>query len=181
MSKEQSRKAKALAEGSTPVELPYRPCVGIVLLSPSGRVFVGERHGGEEAAGMPKPWQLPQGGIDDKEDPAEAARRELYEETGIHTVSLLAEAPEWLRYDLPPELVGKAWKGRYRGQIQKWFAFRFDGDETEIDVRNPPDGHKPEFASWRWEDIERLPDLVVPFKREVYEKIVAIFRPLTTA
>ncbi|MQT14197.1 RNA pyrophosphohydrolase [Segnochrobactrum spirostomi] len=162
-------------------ELPYRPCVGIVLLSADGLVFVGRRAGGEEQVDSAHAWQMPQGGIDGEEDPLEAAKRELYEETGVRSVSLLAETPDWVRYDLPPELVGKAWKGRYRGQIQKWFAFRFEGPDSEIDVLKPPGGHKAEFAEWRWERLARLPDLVVPFKRAVYEKVVAAFAPLVPA
>lgn len=168
----------AHAKAVPPDELPYRPCVGIVLLSADGLAFVGRRAGGEEQVDVAHAWQMPQGGIDGEEDPLEAAKRELYEETGVRSVSLLAETPDWVRYDLPPELVGKAWKGRYRGQIQKWFAFRFEGDEGEIDVLNPPGGHKAEFAEWRWERLAALPDLVVPFKRAVYEKVVAAFAPL---
>lgn len=164
-----------------PVEreaLPYRPCVGIMLLNASGEAFVGKRRGGPEQVADGYEWQMPQGGIDDGEAPRPAAERELWEETGIRAVTLLAEKPDWIRYDLPDALVGKAWKGRYRGQTQKWFAFRFDGRDADIDVLNPPDGHKPEFVDWKWAALDRLPDLVVPFKRPVYERVVAHFRPL---
>ncbi|MEW5421574.1 RNA pyrophosphohydrolase [Amorphus sp. 3PC139-8] len=160
-----------------PDTLPYRPCVGVALFNADGQVFVGERRGGSEHS-LTMAWQMPQGGIDDGEEPFAAARRELYEETSISSASLIAEAPDWLTYDLPPELVGVAWKGRYRGQRQKWFALRFEGSDAEIDVLSPPDGHKPEFASWRWEALERLPDLVVPFKRHVYEQVVSAFRDI---
>jgi putative (di)nucleoside polyphosphate hydrolase len=164
-----------------PTGLPYRPCVGVMLLNARGEVFIGRRaaeNDPEQVVGE-YAWQMPQGGIDEGEDPFEAACRELYEETNVRSVELVAEAPEWLNYDLPPELVGVAWKGRFRGQTQKWFALRFTGNEDEIDVHNPADGtHKPEFDSWRWEALERLPDLVVPFKRPVYEQVVATLSKL---
>jgi putative (di)nucleoside polyphosphate hydrolase len=120
---------------------------------------------------------MPQGGIDDGEAPEAAARRELYEETNVRSISLLAEAPSWFSYDLPPDVAAKAWKGRYRGQTQKWFAYRFEGDEGEIDIGSPA-GHKPEFSAWRWERLDRLPALIIPFKRPVYEKVVEAFAPL---
>jgi putative (di)nucleoside polyphosphate hydrolase len=93
-------------------------------------------------------------------------------------VSLLAESPDWYSYDLPPVVAGRAWKGRYRGQVQKWFAFRFTGEDAEIDIRHPGGGHKPEFDEWRWERVERLPELIIPFKRPVYERVVADFAHL---
>jgi putative (di)nucleoside polyphosphate hydrolase len=123
-------------------------------------------------------WQMPQGGIDAGEDPAKAARRELYEETSVRSAKLIAEGPQWLAYDLPDDARNR-FAGRYRGQTQKWFLFRFDGDEAEIDIHRPANGqHKPEFADWRWERFEALPDLVVPFKREVYVQVAAWFAPL---
>ncbi|TIX94275.1 MAG: RNA pyrophosphohydrolase, partial [Mesorhizobium sp.] len=104
--------------------------------------------------------------------------RELYEETGMRSVSLLAEAPEWINYDLPAHLVGVAFKGRYRGQTQKWFAYRFHGDSGEIQINPPPGGHTAEFDKWAWRPMQDLPGLIVPFKRKVYEEVVAAFRHL---
>jgi putative (di)nucleoside polyphosphate hydrolase len=165
-------------------DLPYRPCVGVMLLNRDGLVFVGRRRteaGGEHVADG-YAWQMPQGGIDPGEDPYAAALRELYEETNVRTVSLLAEAPEWYSYDLPSMVAGRAWRGRYRGQTQRWFAFRFEGPDDEIDIRHPAGGrHKPEFDEWRWEDMRRLPDLIIPFKRPVYENVVAAFGHLYRA
>ena len=162
-------------------DLPYRPCVGVMLLNREGRVFVGRRK--SEASGEHVAdgyaWQMPQGGIDPGEDPYTAALRELHEETNVRSVTLLAEAPEWYTYDLPSMVAGRAWKGRYRGQTQKWFAFRFDGQDSEVDISRPAGGrHKPEFDEWRWEAMNRLPDLIIPFKRPVYENVVAAFRHL---
>ncbi|MFN3548436.1 MAG: RNA pyrophosphohydrolase [Mesorhizobium sp.] len=163
-----------------PESLPYRPCVGIMVLNPAGRVWAGRRIviPGDEMDGAVQLWQMPQGGIDKGEDPFPAALRELYEETGMRTVSLLAEAPDWINYDLPPELVGVALKGKYRGQTQRWFAFRFEGDESEIRINPPPGGHTPEFDTWAWKPIDELPELIVPFKRKVYEDVIAAFRHL---
>ncbi|MBX9930072.1 MAG: RNA pyrophosphohydrolase [Methylobacterium sp.] len=164
--------------------LPYRRCVGVALLNARGRVFVGRRRAdaGPEHVADGRAWQMPQGGIDEGEDPYAAALRELFEETSVPaaSVTLLAEAPDWLSYDLPPEILKQAWKGRYRGQTQKWFAFGFSGSEDEIDVLHPGGGaHKSEFDSWRWEAMKSLPDLIVPFKRPVYEGVVAAFSHLT--
>jgi putative (di)nucleoside polyphosphate hydrolase len=159
-------------------DLPYRLCVGVALFNRDGKVWVGRRSD-EDAEGEGKGhwWQMPQGGLDDGEDPLEAARRELYEETSVAHASLIAEAPDWLAYDLPAELVPTSWKGRYRGQKQRWFAFRFDGPDSEIDVLAPGGGkHQAEFTEWRWEALERLPALIVPFKRGVYEQVVRAFR-----
>jgi putative (di)nucleoside polyphosphate hydrolase len=160
--------------------LPYRRCVGVMLLNRDGLVWIGDRRkdATPEHVGDGYSWQMPQGGLDRGEDPYHAALRELAEETSVVSASLLAEAPEWYSYDLPQDVANRSWKGRYRGQTQKWFAFRFDGDESEIDVRHPRGGHRPEFSAWRWERMERLPELIIPFKRPVYEKVVAAFRHL---
>ena len=118
---------------------------------------------------------MPQGGIDRGEQPLQAAYRELREETNVSSVSLLAEAPDWLSYDLPHEVGKEAWRGRYRGQSQKWFAFRFEGEEDEIDIANPAGGHKAEFDSWRWAPLADAPELIIPFKREVYREVARLF------
>jgi putative (di)nucleoside polyphosphate hydrolase len=158
--------------------LPYRPCVGIMLFNRDGRVFVGRRSDGPEHVDAAHAWQMPQGGIDPDEDPWQAALRELYEETNVRSVKRLGETKDWLTYDIPPELIGRAWKGKYCGQRQKWYALRFTGDEREIDIAHPAGGHEPEFLAWRWEPMENLPTLIVPFKRKVYEQVVAEFRHL---
>ncbi|HWG04416.1 MAG TPA: RNA pyrophosphohydrolase [Beijerinckiaceae bacterium] len=156
----------------------YRPCVGVALFNKKGRVFVGRRKGGSAEHVSPgHEWQMPQGGIDDGETPYEAALRELREETNVRSVSLLAEAPDWYSYDLPPEILRHNWKGDYTGQRQKWFALRFEGKKDEIDVAHPS-GHHAEFDAWRWEHLERLPELIIPFKRPVYEQVVAAFAPI---
>ncbi|MCB1502611.1 MAG: RNA pyrophosphohydrolase [Bauldia sp.] len=159
-------------------DLPYRPCVGIALFNRDGLVWVGRRSD-EDAEGEGKGhwWQMPQGGLDKGEDPLAAARRELYEETSVDSASLIEEAADWFTYDLPAELIPTSWNGRYRGQKQKWFAFRFEGKDDDIDVLHPGGGKfHAEFSEWRWETLERLPDLIVPFKRSVYEEVVAAFR-----
>jgi putative (di)nucleoside polyphosphate hydrolase len=157
--------------------LPYRPCVGVALFDRTGRVWIGLRSDKDaEGEGEGHWWQMPQGGLDEGENPYEAALRELYEETSVKSVSLIREAPGWFRYDLPKALVPTSWGGRYRGQKQKWFALRFEGKDGEIDVAHPGGGkHKAEFSDWRWERLSRLPDLIVPFKRKVYEQVVAAF------
>ncbi|WP_245424121.1 RNA pyrophosphohydrolase [Methylovirgula sp. 4M-Z18] len=157
----------------------YRPCVGVMVLNAKGLVFMGRRKNRRqvEHTAPNYEWQMPQGGIDPGEDPYEAALRELREETNISSVSLLAEAKDWYSYDLPDEIIRSAWKGRFRGQTQKWFALRFEGDESEIDI-DAPGGHKPEFDAWRWEKMARLPELIIPFKRAVYERVLADFRHL---
>jgi putative (di)nucleoside polyphosphate hydrolase len=158
--------------------MPYRPCVGVALFNHEGLVFIARRRPdkGPEYRDAVYEWQMPQGGIDPGEDPYLAALRELYEETNIRSTKLLAEAPDWYNYELPPETMGRALKGRYRGQTQKWFALRFVGEEREINVRAPAEGqHKPEFIDWRWEKLENLPGLIIPFKRGVYESVVQAF------
>jgi putative (di)nucleoside polyphosphate hydrolase len=155
--------------------LPYRPCVGVMVLNRHGLAFIGRRIDGPEHVDATHAWQLPQGGIDAGEDPWPAALRELYEETNIRSVEKLGEIAEWLAYDIPREIIGEAWGGKYRGQKQKWYALRFTGADGEIDVDHPAGGHKPEFAAWRWEKLANLPDLVVPFKRATYERVVKEF------
>ncbi len=158
-------------------ETAYRPCVGIMVLNRDGLVWIGRRH---DAPGEPEGpgtwWQMPQGGIDPSEDPARAALRELEEETGIRSVAIIAETPDWYFYDLPENLRPKAWGGRYRGQRQKWFAVRFEGSEEEISLARP--GHTQEFDAWRWAQLAELTRLIVPFKRPVYEQVVRAFAHL---
>ena len=156
--------------------LPYRPCAGMMVLNRAGLVFIGRRSSGPEHIDATHVWQMPQGGIDRGEDPYNGALRELYEETNISSVEKLGEIAEWLVYDLPREIVGQAWKGKFRGQKQKWYALRFTGLESEINIANPAGGHKPEFIDWRWVAMSKLPELVVPFKRQTYERVVAEFR-----
>ena len=161
-------------------KLPYRPCAGVMVFNPAGLIFVGRRKGGPEHVDATHVWQMPQGGIDKDEDPYKAALRELYEETNISSVDKLGEVPEWIAYDIPRDIVGAAWGGKYRGQKQKWYALRFTGNDREIDVIAPGGGkHKPEFIDWRWVELKTLPDLVVPFKRQTYEQVVAAFAVFT--
>jgi len=155
--------------------LPYRCCVGVMVLNRAGRAFIGRRRDGPEHVDNTHIWQMPQGGIDPGEDPWPAALRELREETNIRSVERLGEVADWLTYDIPRDIVGQAWNGKYRGQTQKWFALRFTGEEPEIDIAHPGD-HAPEFVEWRWEPVENLAGLVVPFKRKVYERVVAEFK-----
>ncbi|UZW56261.1 RNA pyrophosphohydrolase [Sphingobium sp. JS3065] len=152
-------------------ELAYRPCVGIMLVNMDGQVFVGQRIDNAVEA-----WQMPQGGIDDGEDMKTAALRELHEETGIvrDHVEIIAKAREEHFYDLPPELIGKLWGGKYRGQRQYWFLARFLGTDQHIDIQTA----HPEFRAWKWADPESLPDLIVPFKRKLYRDILHEFRDL---
>ncbi|HML07848.1 MAG TPA: RNA pyrophosphohydrolase [Xanthobacteraceae bacterium] len=156
-------------------DLPYRRCVGTMVLNRAGLAFIGRRVEGPEHIDRAHAWQMPQGGIDPGEDPWPAALRELREETNIRSVERLGEIADWLTYDIPREIVGRAWRGRYRGQTQKWFALRFTGDDSEIDIAHPAGAHEAEFAAWRWEKLKKLPDLVVPFKHKVYERVVAEF------
>ena len=162
-----------------PDSLPYRPCVGIMLLNRDNLVWIGRRIPKWERDGKDgnRLWQMPQGGIDEGETPEEAAYRELEEEAGTRNATILERTSGWLKYDLPPEAMGTALKGRYRGQKQKWFAMRFAGSDSEIDIA-PEKGEKPEFDTWRWEPMENLPDLVIAFKRDVYTQVVAAFRHL---
>ena len=168
-----SRKSRIVPADS----LPYRPCVGTLVLNADGLVWVGRRmkEGNTEYSGEPLLWQMPQGGIDAGEDPLPAARRELFEETGISSIDLIERAPHVVRYDLPEHMIGIGLKGKYRGQEQHWFAFRFTGDESEIRINPPPDGHKPEFDAWTWTEMASLPDNIVAFKRDVYRQVVAMF------
>jgi putative (di)nucleoside polyphosphate hydrolase len=155
--------------------LPYRPCVGVTVLNHAGFALIGRRIDGPEHVDASHAWQMPQGGIDSDEEPWSAALRELREETSIRSVERLGEIAEWLNYDIPRDIIGLAWQGRYRGQTQKWFAVRFVGDEREIDIAHPAGGHKAEFSAWRWEPLQNIPALVVPFKRQVYERVVKEF------
>ncbi|WP_438956568.1 RNA pyrophosphohydrolase [Cognatiyoonia sp.] len=149
-------------------ELPYRPCVGVMMINPRGHIFVGQRKDTKEPA-----WQMPQGGVDRGEKTLDAAYRELWEETGVEArlVTLEAESSRLIPYDLPHHLVPKVWKGRYKGQEQKWFLFRFHGADTDIEIET----EHPEFSEWRWMLKEELVDSIVPFKREVYEQVLAEF------
>jgi putative (di)nucleoside polyphosphate hydrolase len=149
--------------------LPYRPCVGVVLVNSAGLIFAGQRLDSDSPA-----WQMPQGGIDPGEKPRTAALRELWEETGVTAdlVEFVAKTDDWVTYDLPPELLGKVWGGKYGGQRQKWFLFRFLGSDDQIRI----DTEHPEFESWRWIDVDEMIASIVPFKRAVYEEVVRSFR-----
>ena len=149
---------------------PYRRGTGIVLLNGQGDAFVARRIDTGEAA-----WQFPQGGIDDGETPLEAARREMLEEIGTDRAELLAESTGWIAYDLPGDLADRVWHGRFRGQRQKWFAFRFLGTDADINIATA----HPEFCEWRWMALAEVPALIVPFKRSLYDQVVAEFAPLT--
>tara|TARA_R110002111_G_scaffold9855_3_gene32920 strand:+ start:154 stop:645 length:492 start_codon:yes stop_codon:yes gene_type:complete len=150
--------------------LPYRPCVGVMLVNADGHVFVGQRKDRDQDA-----WQMPQGGIEKDEHAEIAALRELEEETGVvaNSVSVIAQTDGWLPYELPHDLVPKIWKGRFRGQQQKWFLLRFHGRDDDINLETD----HPEFSAWRWLPVDDLVDNIVPFKRDVYEAVVAAFRP----
>jgi len=152
--------------------LPFRPNVGAALFNRAGRVFVARRADLPNAEGAPGGWQLPQGGIDPDEDPRRAVLRELAEEIGTTRAEIIGEHPDWLTYELPPHLVGRALGGRYRGQRQRWFALRFTGEE--MDIRLDVDPH-PEFDAWRWVPLADLPGLAVDFKRPIYEILARSF------
>lgn len=163
---------------AAPLALPYRPCVGIMLVNADGLIWTGRRRPRWMGEDAPAIWQMPQGGINKGEDPRAAALRELAEETGIRTAKIVGEIRRCLSYDLPDELLGVALKGRYRGQRQWWFAMRYLGDNSDIDITAKGPGLKPEFDDWAWKPLDELPDLIVPFKREIYDTVVAEFRHL---
>ena len=156
-------------------DLPYRPCAGLCVINRKGLVFIGRRTDGPEHTDDTHVWQMPQGGIDEGEKPYPAALRELYEETSIKSVEKLGQIRNWVTYDIPKNIGSKAWKGKYRGQKQKWYALRFTGKDSEINVETPGGGHDPEFVEWRWEPMKNLPELVVPFKSDTYEQVVKAF------
>jgi putative (di)nucleoside polyphosphate hydrolase len=159
-------------------DLPYRPNVGAVLFNRDGLIFVARRANMPNAEGPAGGWQLPQGGIDPGEDPGVAIFRELEEEIGTAKAEVIGEHPDWLTYDLPPGLLGIAWRGRYRGQRQRWFALRFTGEDS--DIRLDLDPH-PEFDAWRWVRLAELPGLAVPFKRAIYQVLAVSFAQFAAA
>jgi putative (di)nucleoside polyphosphate hydrolase len=150
-------------------DLPYRPCVGVMLINPAGLIFAGQRVDSPTAA-----WQMPQGGIDDGEKPRAAALRELWEETGVTAdlVEFVAKTDDWVTYDLPPDLLGRVWGGKYRGQRQKWFLYRFTGHDDQVNIATA----HPEFARWKWTRADEMIAAIVPFKRDVYAQVIAEFR-----
>jgi len=151
-------------------KLPYRPCVGVMLMNASGDIFVGQRRDRYTEA-----WQMPQGGVDKGEAPSDAALRELWEETGVTSdlVQIVAETADWLPYDLPHDIVPQIWKGRYRGQEQKWFLLRFHGTDDQVNIET----EHPEFSEWRWQPADQLVEHIVPFKRAVYVQVLEEFAP----
>lgn len=153
-----------------PGGLPYRPCAGVVLMNADGLIFAGHRIDNSADA-----WQMPQGGIDKGEDPREAALRELWEETGVspELCEVVAETPDWVTYDLPPEMLGKIWKGKYCGQRQKWFLLQFNGQDSDVNIETD----HPEFDAWRWLSPDEIVAKIVPFKRDVYRQVFDAFAP----
>ncbi len=152
--------------------LPYRPCVGIMLLNRDARVFVAQRLDAPVEA-----WQMPQGGIEKGEKARRAALRELKEEIGTDNAEIIAKSKDWLRYDFPADLIPRVWRGRYRGQRQRWYVMRFLGRDSEIDIET----EDPEFSAWRWAELESLPELIIPFKKKLYQDLVAEFRAVVAA
>lgn len=148
----------------------YRPAAGIMLINGEGKVWVGQRLDSTLEA-----WQMPQGGLDEGEEPLAGALRELEEETGIprDLVEVIAQAPRELTYDLPEDLVGVVWKKKWRGQRQTWFVARFLGTDADVNIQTAD----PEFRAWRWSEVDELPKLIVPFKKKLYEEVIAAFRP----
>ncbi|KIL98195.1 Adenosine (5')-pentaphospho-(5'')-adenosine pyrophosphohydrolase [Paramagnetospirillum magnetotacticum MS-1] len=151
---------------------PYRPGIGLVLLNTQGLAFVAQRVDTPGTA-----WQFPQGGIDEGEDPRATVLREMEEEIGTAKAEIIAESRDWISYDLPPDIADKSWKGRFRGQTQKWFCARFTGSDADINLET----EHPEFCRWRWMALEEIPPLIIPFKRVLYDKVVAEFLPIAQA
>ena len=153
-------------------ERPYRHCAGIMLINADGLVFAGQRMDTSKSA-----WQMPQGGIDAGEDPRQAAFREMKEEIGTDLAEIIQESTGWLDYDVPENIANRLWKGRYRGQTQKWFLMRFTGTDSDVDIKT----EHPEFRTWKWIVPETLPDVIVPFKRDLYQRVLAEFLPHISA
>lgn len=148
-------------------KLPYRPSVGLMILNKNLEVFVGRRIDSRTEA-----WQMPQGGIDEGELPSESVLREMHEEIGTSKAEIIAETKQWYNYDLPFYLISKLWNGRYRGQRQKWFLLKFQGEDADININS----HHPEFIEWKWVKIEELPQIIVPFKKQLYISVIEEFR-----
>ena len=163
-----------VSKSDSHTDLPYRPCVGAVLFNRDGLVWIGKRIP-KSGDNFVDAWQMPQGGIDKGEDPADAEIRELREETGIDAAEIIAETDGWLTYELPDHLRGISWGGKYRGQKQKWFGLQYSGEDLDFDLDTYD---TPEFSSWRWVRLEEVLDLIVPFKHDVYKQLVAEFRHL---
>ncbi len=172
MSKSKDKKKKKKVERLPYDQRPYRPGIGLVLLNPAGLAFVAQRIDTPGDA-----WQFPQGGIDEGEDPRRTALREMEEEIGTDKAEIVAESTEWIAYDLPPDIADISWKGRFRGQRQKWFCARFTGTDADIDLATA----HPEFSRWQWMALDLVPPLIVPFKRPLYDRVVAEFLPIARA